>query len=104
MILSPARRVHSFDELRLPGDYWLTTVDDHGKDVPEVFFLLPIHTGFDMYDHSREGCGVHGVTQPPWTFRECSDGSLEIQPSIGCGGQPYYWHGYLDEGNVWRQL
>jgi hypothetical protein len=104
MILSPARRVHSFDELQLPGDYWLTTIDDHGKDVPEVFFLLPIHTGFDMYDHSREGCGVHGVTQPPWTFRECPDGSMEIRPSIGCGGQPYYWHGYLDEGNVWRQL
>lgn len=32
------------------------------------------------------------------------DGSLEIRASIGCGPQPYYWHGYLDEGNVWRQV
>jgi hypothetical protein len=104
MTTSPARRVHSFDDIIKAGDYWLTEVEIKGVATPEVFFLLPIHTGFDKYDHSRQGCGIHGVTSPPWTFRECADGSLEIRASIGCGGQPYYWHGYLDEGNVWRQV
>jgi hypothetical protein len=69
-----------------------------------VWFLLPTHKGRDMYDWPDEHSGLHGVYEPPWTFRECPDGSLEIRASIGCGPQPYYWHGYLDEGNVWRQV
>jgi hypothetical protein len=113
-VLTPARRVYSFDDIVEAGDYWLTTVEykttgSEGQvgEVPEVFFLLPIHTGFDKYDHSRPGCGIHGVTQPPWTFRECADGSLEIRASIACGRSSpggEYWHGYLDEGNTWRQV
>lgn len=44
------------------------------------------------------------VTAPPWRFRECSDGSLEIRESIAMlrGDGSHFWHGYLDEGNVWR--
>lgn len=43
------------------------------------------------------------------TYRECPDGSLEIRNSIGnlIGGDPATddgWHGYLDEGNSWRQV
>jgi hypothetical protein len=104
VVLSPARRVASFDDLELPGDYCLTTVEVDGADVPGVMFLLPIHSGKDRYDHSRPGNGVHAVRQPPHVFRECPDGSLEIRQSIGCGPQPYYWHGFLDEGNQWRQV
>lgn len=73
-----------------------------------VWFLLPTHKGKDKFDHVDEHSGVHGITSPPWTFRECSDGSLEARASIGCirAGEPpsYYWHGYLDEGNIWRQV
>lgn len=103
-ILSPARRVGSFDDIEKAGDYWLTTVIKGEAEIPEVFFLLPIHEGWDAFDHASPGSGIHGVTQPPWQFRECPDGSLEIRASIGCGPQPYYWHGFLDEGNIWRQV
>ena len=102
-VLSPARRVALFDDLERAGDYCLTTVEINGVETPEVMFLLPIHRGKDRFDHSAPGNGVHAVRSPPHTFRECEDGSLEIRASIGCGPQPYYWHGYLDEGNTWRQ-
>jgi hypothetical protein len=69
-----------------------------------VYFLLPIHSGENMFDHATQGSGLHMVTSPPHSFRECEDGSLEIRASIGCGTQPYYWHGYLDEGNTWREI
>ena len=72
-----------------------------------VWFLLPIHEGTDKFDSATPGSGIHGVTSPPWTFRECPDGSLEIRTSIACGrGSPdgEYWHGYLDEGHVWRTV
>jgi hypothetical protein len=39
---------------------------------------------------------------PPHVFTEQEDGSLEIRESIlsgSCG-----WHGYLDAGNVWREV
>ena len=114
VMLTPARRVASFGEIERAGDYWLTAVtypaqpDAGGRsgDVPEVLFLLPVHRGQDKYDHATPGSGIHGVTSPPWTFRECPDGSLEIRPSIACGREPggEYWHGYLDEGNTWRQV
>jgi hypothetical protein len=105
VILTPARRVASFDDLEKAGDY----TGPHPQETSNgprkaVYFLLPVHKGTDKFDHSNEGDGVHGVYEPPWTFRECPDGSLEIRVSIGCGAQPYYWHGYLDEGNVWRQV
>ncbi|HEY6493777.1 MAG TPA: hypothetical protein VIZ43_10915 [Trebonia sp.] len=106
MITSPARRVATFDDLERAGDYTgphLVRGYPEGER-PNVWFLLPVHTGPDMFGDGQQGSGLHGVTSPPWTFRECPDGSLEIRASIGCGPQPYYWHGYLDEGNIWRQV
>jgi hypothetical protein len=48
------------------------------------------------------------VTSPPWTFRECPDGSVEVRASILCGRSETepsgYWHGFLDEGHVWREV
>lgn len=107
-IISPARRVASFDDLELAGDYTGPHKLESGKDKRlVVWFLLPVHQG-DKFDHKKPGNGVHGVYAPPWTFRECKDGSLEVRNSIGCGvkteSQDYYWHGYLDEGNTWRQI
>ena len=74
-----------------------------GQEARVVWFLLPIHKGADKFDHREEGSGLHGVYEPPWTFRECPDGSLEIGGSIA-SGLPVYWHGYLREGNTWEQL
>jgi hypothetical protein len=94
---SPARRVQSLAEIERPGDYFGPDTGYTGG-VPAVFFLLP---------NAREagappGQGsVHHVCSPPHTFRECPDGSMEIRASIGA--MPF-WHGYLDEGNVWRQV
>lgn len=106
-VLTTGRRVSSFDEIELAGDYQLHEVTV-GKDVKRALtFLLPIHQGADKFDHASEGSGIHMITEPPWTFRECDDGSVEVRASILCGrtdDSPGYWHGYLDEGNVWRQL
>lgn len=108
VVLSPARRVATIEELVQPGDYTGPhPMVMNGVDFQEVFFLLPIHSGPDRYSRLTVGSGLHGVTEPPWRFRECPDGSLEIRESIGCGGGeglPRYWHGFLDEGNVWRKL
>lgn len=105
---APARRVGSFDELTQAGDYYgpaaVAGYADEPHERPMVWFLLPIHEGADKFDHASRGSGVHGVTEPPWTFRECADGSLEIRASIACGRhepEGEYWHGYLNEGNVW---
>jgi hypothetical protein len=106
--LTAARRVASRDDLEHAGDY----SGPHPVDYPDgtrqmVWSLLPLHEGASMYDHPTQGSGLHGVSQPPWEFRECPDGSLEIRASIACGqADPggEYWHGYLDEGNVWRQV
>ena len=109
--LTPARRVATMDELTQPGDYYCLPDDD------EVWFILPTadpsaplrrdHSSPSAWQATQHN-GRHRVTRPPWTFRECPDGSLEIRASIGCNntdGTPgYYWHGYLDEGNTWRQL
>lgn len=100
---SPARRVATFDDIEQAGDYC--------RNGANVWFLLPIHEGADKYDRPTRGSGIHGVQSPPWEFRECADGSLEIRASIACGrhdtdangaGLGEYWHGWLDEGNVWR--
>lgn len=104
------RRVATFDDLERAGDYAGPVSIDGYKDEPHtrqiVWFLLPLHEGVTKFDRPTPGSGVHGVTEPPWTFRECADGSLEIRASIACGrGGPdgEYWHGYLDEGHVWRE-
>lgn len=98
----------TFDDLERPGDY---TGPHQVGGYPEgprgsVWFLLPIHEGQTKFDRPTRGSGVHGVTSPPWDFRECADGSLEIRASIACGRpdpEGEYWHGYLDEGHIWRQ-
>ncbi len=108
MILTPARRVAAFDDLERAGDYTgpHPVIYGPGDDRGVVWFLLPGHKGADKYDRPDQFSGLHGVYEPPWVFRECPDGSLEIRESIGCGdaAEGYYWHGYLDEGNVWRQV
>lgn len=103
MPTAPARRVATFDEITQAGDYsgpHPVTYPDGERQ--QVWFLLPTHKGSDMFDRVDDHSGIHGVTEPPWTFRECPDGSLEIRASIGCGVPEFYWHGYLDEGNSWR--
>jgi hypothetical protein len=103
--LTLARRVPTLDDLERAGDYTGPhPVLRSGSQDLVVYFLLPTHKGVDKFDRPDEHSGLHGVYQPPWTFRECSDGSLEIRASIGCGHPGYYWHGYLDEGNIWRQV
>ena len=99
------RRVQSIAEIERPGDYYGPDTGYTGG-IPAVFFLLP--------NAREEGApagqrSVHHVCSPPHTLRECPDGSLEIRNSIGnlIGGDPGTddgWHGYLDEGHVWRQV
>lgn len=99
------RRVASFDEIERAGDYYLGQIDDHGEVKRRLWFLLPIHEGETVYDRPTRGSGLHGISEPPWVFRECDDGSVEARESIACGrSEPEgeYWHGYLDEGHVWR--
>lgn len=112
------RRVASLEEIEQPGDYFGPTDDlDYAGVAPArgVWFLLPIADPDDPMrrDHStREAWvatranGLHRVSEPPWVFRECPDGSLEIRESIACGRadpEGEYFHGFLDEGHVWRQ-
>ena len=115
------RRVASFDEITRPGDYFGPTQEVDANDQPTgargVWFLLPIADPTDPFDvwadpptdradwARKRGNGLHRVSEPPWTFRECPDGSLEIRASIACGRhdeEGEYWHGYLDEGHIWR--
>jgi hypothetical protein len=98
--------VADLDDIEQAGDYSGPHPITYGENDERrvVWFLLPTHKGAGKYDRPDEHSGLHGVYEPPWTFRECADGSLEIRASIGCGGQPFYWHGYLDEGNTWRQV
>lgn len=100
------RRVASFAEIEQPGDYF-GPVTDYTGDMPAVFFLKPNARDDDAPLRAR---GVQHVCSPPHAFRECADGSLEIRPSIsnlasrGGPGSDDGWHGYLDEGHVWRQV
>lgn len=95
------RRVDTIDEIELPGDY--AHVEGYTGDKPAVFFIPPNVTpeSLGTWPHGR----LHHVTSPPHVFRFCDDGSVEIRESIGChdtAGPGYSWHGYLDEGHVWR--
>lgn len=100
----PARRVTNLSEITEAGDYAL--VEGYTGDKPAVMFLLPIARDPDVPASARS---IRHVTSPPHVFRECDDGSLEIRESIGALGWAedtpgqYIWHGYLDEGNVWRE-
>lgn len=108
MTITKGRRVKSFDAIRRAGDYYGPTKTHNGTTIEKsVWFLLPIHEGKNKFDHATPGSGLHRIAEPPWVIRECDDGSLEIRESIACGrGLPSgeYWHGYLDEGNNWRQV
>lgn len=98
------RRVSRIDELKRPGDYFGPTTGYTG-DLLAVFFIKP-----NVPDDQKHGRISH-VVSPPHRFRECADGSLEIRESISdrvAGQDPSTpgdgWHGYLDEGHVWRQV
>jgi len=100
---SIGRRVGSLAEVKQPGDYFGPTTEYTGS-LPAVFFLKP-NAG---EANATEGCPQH-VCSPPHTFRECPDGSLEVRPSISnlqrgdtTGASDDGWHGWLDEGHVWR--
>lgn len=100
----PARRVATFDDLEKAGDYVMSSIEDHGQTKRAIWFLLPIHEGATMFDRPTRGSGVHCVYEPPWTFTEQPNGSIEVRASIACGrrdAEGEYWHGYLD-GDVWR--
>ncbi len=117
----PARRGDTFDDLERAGDYYYVrhgSADDDDQDenvegeAASLWFLLPIHEGATKFDHPTRGSGIHRIAEPPWTFRECADGSIEARASIACGRHDVdpetgatpgeHFHGYLDEGNVWR--
>jgi hypothetical protein len=93
------RRVGSVGEIERAGDYAYAENFTGGK--PAVFFLLPNAEGPNPLRRSPEqpANGLHHVTSPPHTFRHCADGSIEIRASIGA----HAWHGWLDEGHVWRE-
>ena len=81
----------------VPGDY-VGPVKGYTGDLEACFFLKPNARDDDAPRWARS---IQHVCFPPHTYRECADGSLEIRASLGC--MPY-WHGYLDEGHVWRQV
>lgn len=100
------RRVASLSEIERPGDYTGPT-GDYTNGVPAVFFLKPNARDPAAPLAAR---GVQHVCSPPHAFRECPDGSLEIRASISnllrgdtTGASDDGWHGWLDEGHVWRQ-
>jgi hypothetical protein len=104
-IFTPARRVALMDDLVQAGDYsGPHQIEIKGRPCRVIYFLLPVHEGSGLFDRPTQGSGLHAVYEPPWTFTDYPDGSVGVQASIGCGQQPYYWHGYLDPHNTWRQV
>jgi hypothetical protein len=100
------RRVATVEEVTEPGDY-CGPITGYTGDRPAVFFRLPIQ------DAAGSRAALRHVSSPPHQFRECTDGSLEIRASIGAIAWAheseykegrYVWHGYLDEGHVWRTV
>lgn len=103
-----------YHELELPGDYTLVTEGRYSHDGrPSVYFILPVPGPWVadplvidgvvvMDDHKH----IASCAQPPHEFRECADGSLEIRASIlvtqRWKGHEWQWHGYLDEGHIWK--
>lgn len=90
------RRVPTVDSITKPGDYCGPVWGYTGNRL-SVFYLLPNAHDEDASEGQRV---VHHVTSPPHVFRECADGSLEVRNSIGAFP---FWHGWLDEGHVWRE-
>lgn len=89
------RRVNSVEEISQNGDYYF--------DRNVIWFRLPkddpdrIADGFDN--------PLNRITQPPWTFTEQPDGSVEVRASILVYDRSMkpFWHGYLDAGHIWRE-
>lgn len=97
------RRVDSVGDIDQPGDY-CGPITGYTGEKEACFFLLPIARDEGVPAEARS---LHHVTFPPHTYRECPDGSLEVRASIGSRGSAgggYVWHGYLDEGHVWRSV
>lgn len=97
------------DDLTRPGDYRLSTIEEDGVTKRCVWFLLPTADPARPWERGQTAetrCnGLHMIKEPPWVIRECADGSIEIRESIAShDSQGEYFHGYLDEGNVWRVL
>jgi hypothetical protein len=103
--LTTGRRVASIHDIELPGDYYGPVVGYTGDGMESCFFLLPNARGELVLAEDVPGRAgqraVHHVNFPPHTYRECADGSLEIRASIGA--MPW-WHGFLDEGHIWRKV
>lgn len=97
------RRVASVGDIEQPGDYCGPTKGYTG-DALACFFLKPNARDEDAPPCARS---IQHVTFPPHTYRECDDGSLEIRASIGDTARGRSesdgWHGFLDEGHVWRE-
>jgi hypothetical protein len=88
-------------------------VIEDGERHRHIWFLLPTHKGADKFDRVDEHSGLHGIGEPIWVITDHGDGTVSASPSIGCGGKkdeegnqikPYYWHGYLDPHDVWREV
>jgi hypothetical protein len=101
------RRVASLAEIVQPGDY-CGPVTGYTGDLEACFFLKPNARDEGVPPRSRS---IQHVVFPPHAYRECPDGSLEIRASISNltandagGASDDGWHGYLDEGHVWRQV
>lgn len=98
------RRVATIAEIERPGDYCGPITGYTGPNL-SCFFLKPNSRDEGIPPRARS---VQHVNFPPHTYRECPDGSLEIRASIGDtageGTESDGWHGYLDEGHVWRQV
>lgn len=102
------RRVATVGEIERPGDY-CGPIRGYTGEKEACFFLLPTAPPDNPLRRTPGTAGgLHHVGFPPHTYRECPDGSLEIRASIGAHGDtpggPYIWHGYLDEGHVWREV
>jgi hypothetical protein len=99
---SAGRRVDSLDEITEPGDYWYNPAADP-KGHRSLWFLLPTAESRDAFaEPLSPHNGLHRIDST-WTITDNPDGSVSAQPSIACG-TPVYWHGYLEPGNVWREV
>lgn len=96
------RRVARFEDIERPGDYYGPVKVD---SVEACWFLKPNARDPDAPPRARS---IQHVNFPPHTYRECPDGSLEIRNSIGdtagASSESDGWHGFLDEGHIWRQV
>jgi len=99
------RRVATVGEIERRGDY-CGPVKGYTGDLEACFFLKPNARDEGIPARARS---IQHVCFPPHTYRECADGSLEIRPSISnllrgdaAGRSDDGWHGWLDEGHVWR--